>query len=30
MPDQPDDDLAAALKASTAAYAKPVRDDLIL
>jgi curved DNA-binding protein len=30
MPDQPDDALAEALKASAAAYAKPVRDGLAL
>ncbi|HET9624937.1 MAG TPA: DnaJ C-terminal domain-containing protein [Kofleriaceae bacterium] len=30
MPDQASDALAAALKASTAAYAKPVRDGLVL
>lgn len=30
MPDQPDDALAAALRASASAYAKPVREDLTL
>ena len=30
MPDQPDDALAAALRASTAAYSRPVREDMKL